>query len=125
VNIGTVNSTTLESGVPLQLEFTGIMYYESLKNNLSWSTVAHPIFRKADKVEFIFNVAADDLSTYSDINAASNSIVQVRPEFTNVSNGIGIFSARYNNTVDKPRKLDIGSKSIDILKSPSYSMLGF
>ncbi|MCX6229938.1 MAG: hypothetical protein NTZ33_00205 [Bacteroidetes bacterium] len=125
VNLGFVNSTTLESGTPLQLEFPSVTYYQALKSNLIWSTQAHQIFRKPGMIEFFFNVAGDDLSTYIDLNGPSNSIVQVRPEFTNISNGIGIFSARYNNSVDKPRRVVLSSKSIDILKSETYSMLGF
>ena len=31
-----------------------------------------------------------------EVNDASSSIVQERPEYTNIENGIGIFSSRYN-----------------------------
>ncbi len=126
VPLGTITRTTLESGTTMELKYNGITYYETLKNNLAHNDPSAPqkFFRKTDKIEFTINVAGDDLSTYIDVNAPSNSIVQVRPEFTNISNGIGIFSARYNNAIDNPRTPYLGSASITILKT-NYPTLGF
>jgi hypothetical protein len=36
-----------------------------------------------------------------EVNEPSNSIVQDRPEFTNIDNGTGLFSSRYKNTRTK------------------------
>ena len=44
----------------------------------------------------MFAVAGDDLNTYMEVSAPSTGIVQEKPSFTNITNGIGIFSARYN-----------------------------
>jgi hypothetical protein len=124
INLGTITRKTLESGTEMLVEYSSLGFYESLKNNLKWSSDTLVIFRKPGKIEFQISVAADDLSTYIEVNEASNSIVQVRPEFSNISNGIGIFSARYNTAIDHPRKLDLGSKSRTILHE-QYPMLGF
>ena len=55
--------------------------------------------RGAYKMEYIFSVAGDDLNTYMEVTEPSNTIVQERPPYTNVINGIGLFSARYNQSV--------------------------
>ncbi len=126
VNLGTQKAETLESGMLMELESDGLTYYETLKNNLIHNGAPpQKYFRIPGKIEFLISVAGDELSTYIDVNEPSNTIVQVRPEYTNINNGIGIFSARYNNAIDKPRILDLGSKSRDVLKSGSYQMLGF
>lgn len=43
---------------------------------------------------FVFDFADDDLNTFLQINNPSSSLVDVRPTFTNITNGIGIFAAR-------------------------------
>jgi hypothetical protein len=121
VPLSTQTRTTFDGGIEMVLEYPGLTFYESLKNNLTWSTIANPITRKMGKIDFVVSVAGDDLSTYIEVNEASNSIVQVRPEYSNVNNGIGVFSARYNRYTNK---MDLTVKSLDILHN-QYSMLGF
>jgi hypothetical protein len=53
--------------------------------------------RYTNDVDFIISVAAADLNTYMEVNEPSNSIIQERPEYTNIDNGTGIFSSRYRN----------------------------
>lgn len=43
---------------------------------------------------FIFDFADDNLNTFLQVNQPSSSIVDVRPTFTNIENGLGIFAAR-------------------------------
>lgn len=43
---------------------------------------------------FIFDFADEDFNTFLQINNPSSSLVDVRPTFTNITNGIGIFAAR-------------------------------
>lgn len=50
--------------------------------------------RYADSVQFIFSVAADEFNTYLEINNAS-SLIDERPQYSNIENGIGLFSSRY------------------------------
>jgi len=47
-------------------------------------------------VNVIVSAASQDLYTYMIVNSPSSGLVQERPQFTNVTNGIGIFSAKYN-----------------------------
>jgi hypothetical protein len=47
--------------------------------------------------------AADELNTYINVNKPSTGIIQEKPEYTNITNGLGIFSARIMQTkFDKP-----------------------
>ena len=68
-------------------------------------------------VEFIFYVAADDLCTYMEVNAPSTGINQEKPEYTNISNGIGIFSSRFMIS----RKLAMHPISLDSLRDGCYT----
>ncbi|MFZ4401490.1 MAG: hypothetical protein ACOYO1_15755 [Bacteroidales bacterium] len=126
LNLGTQTRNTTESGTEMTADYYGLIYFETLNNNLAHNTLTGPqnYFRKPGKIEFFITVAGDDLSTYIEVNQASNSIVQIRPEFTNINNGIGIFSARYITAPDHPRIMDIGLKTKTILHD-QYPLLGF
>jgi len=56
--------------------------------------------RVAHHCNFIFSVAAPELNTYLDVTAPSLSLVQEKPAFTNIVNGIGLFSSRFTNSID-------------------------
>ena len=46
-------------------------------------------------------VGTEDLDTYLKVNEPITGIVQQRPVFTNINNGIGIFSSRYTFTLSQ------------------------
>ena len=52
--------------------------------------------RRLSHVELLFSVGSEDLQTYMDLNEPFEGLVQERPVFTNITNGIGLFSCRYN-----------------------------
>ena len=79
--------------------------------------------RAAGRVDYIFSVASDDLNTYMEVTEPSSSIVQYRPPFTNINNGIGLFSSRFINSIDSLR---LGENMVDSIRSnPNTSNLGF
>ena len=48
----------------------------------------------SDTVQFFIEVANEELATYIEVNQPISGVVQDRPEYTNVLNGIGIFGSR-------------------------------
>ncbi|HEV7230247.1 MAG TPA: hypothetical protein VGO45_02900 [Bacteroidia bacterium] len=55
-------------------------------------TVGKRVFGKCD---IIFYVASDEFNTYMEVNKPVSSITGDKPIYTNITNGIGLFSARY------------------------------
>ncbi|MGM0566938.1 MAG: hypothetical protein ACQESX_09305 [Bacteroidota bacterium] len=51
--------------------------------------------RYSDKLDFEITVASEDFDTYIEVNKPSNSLIEYTPDFSNVENGIGLFSSRY------------------------------
>ena len=111
-NLGEKKATSLSGGEQVEITY-GEQFFNIIKGSV------HPnanVTRYADKVEIIIYVAGDDLSTYMDVNAPSSSIVQERPEYTNIVNGIGIFSCRY----DLRKNYTLFTKSLDSLTYGRY-----
>lgn len=48
----------------------------------------------SDTLQFFLEVANEELSTYIEISQPTSNVVQERPTYTNVNNGIGIFASR-------------------------------
>ena len=44
--------------------------------------------------DYVLNIANEDLNTFMEVNEPVTNIIQERPEYTNVNNGIGIFGSR-------------------------------
>jgi hypothetical protein len=63
------------------------------------------------EVDVIAVVGGEDLNTYMELNEPSTSIVQDAKEFTNINNGIGLFSSRYQIS----ETVKLSSASIDEL----------
>ena len=56
--------------------------------------------RKVIGVDIQIAAATEDLYTYMQTNKPQSGISQQRPTFTNIDNGIGIFTSRYNHYID-------------------------
>jgi len=89
---GTQFATNLDGSGEFEIYVSGDAFYEMLESNLDASFVGH---RLAGVVDYPVSVAGVDYDTYMKVNGPSFSLVQDRPEFTNIENGYGLLSSRY------------------------------
>ena len=75
--------------------FKGVVFVNTLADKIK-NTEITLIARRLSHVELFFTVGSEDLYTYMAVNEPFEGIVQERPVFTNINNGIGLFSCRYN-----------------------------
>jgi len=121
--IGSKTSATSEGGEVMTIEYTGESFFENIGSKLA---VNPDLKRQEGRVEFIITVAGEEFNTYMEINKPPSTIVQEKPEYSNIVNGIGIFSCRYDNTKDNQRLLSLTARSSDSLKNGRFTnMLGF
>jgi len=66
---------------------------ETFLFDLSIPMLSH---RKLNRLSIEFLVAGTELNTFMEVNEPSNNINQEKPPYTNVINGLGIFSSRAN-----------------------------
>ena len=98
--MGTHKSKSDNGGEEMGLEYSNDGFYGILHDQVPYKDAAAEANvkeRYTNKVDFIIAVAADELNTYMEVNEPSNSIVQERPEFSNINGGIGLFSSRFKN----------------------------
>ena len=94
-----------------QFEFEGEKFFNFLKDAL----VQDPLIeRKFIEIDLVMTVGSEDLKNYRIINEEITGIVQERPQFTNINNGIGLFSSRFTKT---RKGFGIADRTIDYLIS--------
>ncbi|MCB0431086.1 MAG: hypothetical protein H6585_10925 [Flavobacteriales bacterium] len=113
-------SLGITGGENMQVDLPGDNFYQFLASHLEENT---DVDRKADGIDFIIDVAGDEFNTYMAVNKPSTGIIQEKPEYTNLENGIGLFSCRYSKGVyDKQMTLT----SLDSLRDGRFTKhLGF
>lgn len=120
-SFGNVEGTdTLGSGAEFQQDILGSLFYQFMATMIQPITGVNRKFRAMD---FIWTVGSQDLDTYIQVYQPSVGIVQEKPSYTNLINGIGIFSSRSTFTL---HGLGIGNNALDTLISgPVTGNLGF
>jgi len=79
--------------------------------------------RTARYFSYIFTVGSEDLDTYMEVTEPSLSIIQERPPFSNIVNGIGLFTSRTMNVRDS---LEPSTNTINELRVNAFTKdLGF
>lgn len=104
-NLGVRRSDNLAGGENMEVSYLGDEFYNRLGGQL---TNQLNVRRFAGPVDVVIACAGDELSTYIDVNSPNNSVVQERPQFTNIENGTGIFSSR--RTVIRTYRLSVQSE---------------
>ena len=88
----------LFNGGSMQSKLEGVKFFNFLSNNILDDNTVEREFKNID---LVMTVGTEDLNTYIKVNEPITGIVQQRPQFTNINNGIGIFSSRYTYTVSE------------------------
>lgn len=114
--LGLFNSVGIQGNEEMTTSYSGDAFFRYLSDQIpnKPDVIRH---LAVPNVDFIFTVAADEFYTYMEVNEPTSGIVQEKPEYTNISNGIGIFSARYEIDV----KLPMNPTSIDSLFNGQYT----
>ena len=81
------------TGISMQRTLESPKFFSFLRNNLNADN--DDLIRMFVSIDLIMTVGSEDLHTYVRVNEPITGIVQERPVFTNINNGIGLFAARY------------------------------
>jgi hypothetical protein len=112
----TQKSTT---GEEVESYYTGSTFYAALTQFVPYEDPdeeAKVIARFTGNIDFIVEAGGTELNTYMEVNEPSSSIIQDRPEYTNITNGIGIFSSRARAI--KTKKLN--DQTVALIKEDFY-----
>ena len=86
----------------------GNLFFDFLSSNLSNNTTKQFL-----NLDLVMTVGTDDLKTYINVNKPFSGIVQERPAFSNIDNGIGLFSSRY--TYDQINGIELNNSTLNYI----------
>ena len=102
-------ANNLDGNGSQRVSMQGESFFRFLAGHLEHSEQVNRYARRAD---IMVTAGADELNTYINVNKPATGIVQERPEYTNVENGIGIFSSRYTKVKDG---FNLSNRTLDSL----------
>ena len=116
-NLGSVTADGLSGGQTMTLPFYGQQFFEYVGSQLSdpGTTIRYRAFKG---MYFVFDVAGQELDTYMEVNKPISQVFQERPEYTNIENGLGVFSGRVHLEVGKRW---FGTQSFEELCTGKYT----
>lgn len=120
-DLGTTKSKTLTGGEDMSFVYLPQSFYTACKTFIPYKDAgkeAEVTSRLTNRVQFKIAVSGDAFNTYLDVNGSSSGVVQDRPEFTNIENGLGLFSCRYikSNSIAVGAQTEARLIAIDNLK---------
>lgn len=105
-NLGRITTNNLNGGETMNLPTSGEAFYRYLQSRLTVDPnvtrefgIWDPVAQRANCFDFVLAIANDEFNTYLDVSEPVTSIVQERPQYTNVANGLGIFASRSGDQV--------------------------
>lgn len=94
-----VKSNGTKGGEELSSSYLNEEFFVNCKNFIPYADAgkeADVASRQVEHVDFIFVVLGDEINTYMEVSEPSTGVIQEKPEYTNITNGIGILSCRYS-----------------------------
>lgn len=89
--------TNSSQSVDIATALSGEAFYQYIADVIPQDSF---VYRKMTHCDLSYYGGADDLDVYLSVNRPSLGIVQKKPEYTNINNGLGLFSSRNTWVID-------------------------
>jgi len=120
IALSDIMSISEKGGQNMDYFIPGESFYMFMGSHIQVNPAVTRALRDCD---YLFTVGSEDLSTYMDVSQPSLTIIQEKPAFSDIINGIGLFTARVVHSVDTMRFSDF---TLNEIKTNQYTKnLGF
>lgn len=102
--VGTLITSDTEGNEEVQLGYKPANFYNFCERYIPYDDPAKEnavSFRQPFIVDFTISVADEAFNTYMEVNNVQGGISQIKPEYSNIENGLGLFAARYKKIRSK------------------------
>ena len=82
----------VSNSINMKTRLEGKDFFNFLRNNLEDE---NSIIRQFTRLDLVLSIGTSTLSNYITINTPLESINQIQPVYSNIDNGIGLFTSRY------------------------------
>ena len=120
IPLGSKTSTNKEGGETMSCELVGNSFLNEVANTLTYNPQLIKRVVAKGSIEVRISVGSDDMYTYIQVTQPSSGIVSERPAFSNISNGLGLFSSRFLK-ISPTIKPELSSNTLDSLSKGIYT----
>jgi hypothetical protein len=99
MKFNTTTSSSLAGNEDIEVSFVSNDFCKTIATEISKNPVANLNYRKVDYIEYIVEAGASSLADFLQVNQPSSTIAQDRPYYTNITNGVGVFSSRSTSRI--------------------------
>lgn len=99
IQINLTEDEFISAGVEVKKEFTVQQFYQLVSDNIPVKEGVQRLVRYPESVEFVLYAADQNYRIFSEVSAPSSGIVQEKPFWTNIENGVGLFASRYETSI--------------------------
>jgi len=114
--LGTYEAADLSGGQLIESSVTPEVFYKTIGNNVQPNGNVNLYY---NSLEFIYSAAAEVFVIYMDVAQTQSATFGEMPFFTNISDGVGLFSSRFNKYVNNVR---LSAASYDSLRFGQYTV---
>lgn len=98
-------NSSIEPFVKFAINFDGLKFFQAIENQVPAATnPTKKVIFPRDNFDIEIFAADEDYNFYRELNGPIDGLLQTRPEFTNISNGYGLFASRlsmvYNSRIN-------------------------
>jgi hypothetical protein len=94
ISVGKVVNDRLIAQAQAEIELPGRRFFETIANSIDPNNTNAKILENENPVSIEIFAADSEYTFYASIFGPIDGLAQVRPEYTNVENGIGLFASR-------------------------------
>ncbi len=118
IPLGKYISNNIEGNQIVNYEYPGIKFYQDVANKIVDSDQVIKRVTAKDAIQLVVYAGSNELYAYMQVSAPSTNLSMDKPSYSNITNGIGLFTSRYTKK-DMMRQLT--QRTIDSLAMGQYT----
>lgn len=118
IPFGQYITTSIQGNEIINYEYPGIKFYGDIANRIKDSDLVLKRVVAQHAVQVIIHAGSNEMYAYMQVSAPSTSLSMDKPSYSNISNGIGLFTSRYTK-YDQVRQLT--QRTIDSIANGQFT----
>ena len=118
MKLGEEKTLTNISGEKLDWSISSATFFDNVMASIP-ANLPNLSHRKPNLISLEFNIIGTELNVFMEVKEPSNNLNQEKPNFTNINNGLGIFSSQsftvWNITTTPPSGTNLNTNTINRL----------
>ncbi len=120
MNLGEVKTVnSIEGNETIEWTMEGATFFDNITSSVP-TTLADLSHRELGNINLEFVIAGTELNVFMEVSEPSNTVNQEKPSYTNIENGLGIFSSRetyfwFSTRDNNNNEININSATINKL----------